>query len=116
MNFSEKAMELKKLRMELTDSLNKPSAFPVTCFVQDSEGTKLEEIEKAFLVFNPTDLGSDLSDAQLVRANIWKAEDCGMLYLESPSGSIALARINPEEQVDLTPGWITEKGEVIIRR
>jgi len=109
-------MKLKELRQKLTcfDGL-KPSAYPVSCYL-DSEGQKLEDIKNAFLVYAPVDTDSDSSDAQLVRAGVWNKNDCGTLFVESPTTSIPIARVNPKEQVDLAIGWITEKGEVIIRR
>lgn len=114
-------MELKELRQKAAGCLDiqpsKPSSCPVHCFVEESTDGKLETIDNAFLVYAPIDIDTeDSSDAQLVRAGIWNREDCGTLHIESPNFSLPIARINPKEQVDLALGWITEKGEVIIRR
>lgn len=114
MKFAEKATELRELR-KTTGANDSPTMVPVVCFMENESGN-LEPIENAVLVYAPVDIVDETSDAQLVRAGTWNKADCGMLHLVSPYHSIQIARINPKEQVDLAIGWITEKGEVIIRR
>lgn len=114
MKFAEKAMELRELRKS-TGISEKPTLTPVTCFLESEDG-KLVEMEEAFLVYKPVEITDETSDAQLVRAGTWSKDECGMLHVINPIHSIQIARVNPKEQVDLAIGWITEKGEIIIRK
>lgn len=86
---------------------------PVTCYVENNEN--LIEIGNCSLVISNLNEDDQSSDAQLVRAGVWKNEDCAMLYLTSQEFTVRLAKVNPEEESNLTQGWITEKGEVILK-
>jgi len=57
--------------------------------------------------FTEIDIESDTIDAQLIRCNIWKSHEVGILWTTINKYKIILAKINPKESRDITIGYIS---------
>lgn len=125
MKLSEKAEELRQLRLQYllspseagfkrdTDGITRRT----TNVVGHLHGEKtLKPIGAVPLIYQDQNPEDDTTEAQLVRSGEWKEHEIGWLYTIINDRIIWLAKASPCEQVDLCQGWITELGQLIVRR
>lgn len=129
MNFSEKAEELRLLRLQHLgepekvgfELVNGVMTMTIVAHVFVHDGSVMKSLgpTRIFYMDQNPQLNSPkgkTSEAQLVRAQIWQPYEVGWLTLNAKGEEIWLAKVNPREQVDLELGWITAKGEIVLRR
>ena len=124
MRFREFAETLRQLRIK---TINDPSSHG---FVMNN-GTWLRametelyyeidnQIQPAHMVtmfYIDTDPEAKSPEAQLIRVGMWKPYEAGWLVLNIKGDSLLLAKVTPSEQSDLDEGWVTDSGQLVLRR
>jgi len=125
MNLANKAEELLKLRQRFllspaeagfsmdNDGIMRKRITVVGYLQTDEELKPLGQIQMIFQEQNEED---ETTEAQLVRSGEWKRHQVGWLYTHLGNKKVWLAKASPCEKLDLCNGWITESGQLIIRR
>lgn len=120
MRLHEKAREMHNAMLELlktgipVEEVRVTQEVPIMVMLSECLG--IQPAGKTLLFYELIDPESQNSDAQLVRAEVWKREDCGALKAVLDQETVILAKVNPDECIDVERGWITEKGEFVLRR
>jgi hypothetical protein len=112
MDFATKAQEMMILKKRFKNDEN-GYHYEVEAYIQNND--TLDHLGESILIINEIDENSDSPDAQLIRSGVWNKKECCTLSLKSDKYIVHLARVNPSEKVNLIAGWITEKGEIIIK-
>lgn len=125
MNLADKAEELLRLRQRFLlspaeagflmddDGIMRKRIMIVGHLQSDEE---LEPLGQIQMIFQEQDEQDETTEAQLVRSGEWKRHQVGWLYTFINDERLWLAKANPCEKIDLCQGWITESGQLIIRR
>lgn len=68
------------------------------------------------LFYVDTDPNAKSPEAQLIRAGIWNPYDCGWLLASIKGNTVMLAKVTPSEKTDLDDGWMTNSGQLVLKR
>lgn len=125
MNLSDKAEELRQLRQRfllspaeagfsMDDDGIMRKRMTILGHLQDDE--ELKPLGQIQMIFQEQNNKDGTTEAQLVLSGEWKCHEVGWLYTHLEGEKVWLAKASPCEKVDLSQGWITETGQLIIRR
>lgn len=78
------------------------------------DGENLQESGTVNVYYAEQNPNGTSKEAQLVRSGIWKKYEVGWLWLWLNNKRIWLAKVNPDEKKNLSSGWFTTKGELIL--
>lgn len=84
------------------------------CLVNNIVQECIIPMGEAWVYYERLDPDGNSYDSQLIRAGIWRTEDCGLLKAKIKEDEVLLAKANPDECIDVGHGWITDKNELVL--
>lgn len=126
MKFSEKAEVIRALRLKcLNDPIKEgffPNRFgqmrkeenvPIKTF-HDSDDT-IRNAGMVKLIYEDQNPDEQTTEGQMIRGGICQSYEVGKLFIFFDKRRVDLAKVTPEEKIDIAEGWFSEKGELILR-